>query len=206
MASIFDWSPTAGSNNTIDGINCASGMPVGNTDNLFRSLAAIIRQTFSSTLQNFLAGVSALPVSSGGTGATTAADARTALGLGALATAASVNNSNWSGTDLSVANGGTGGSDAATAGANLGIIGPGQSWQAVSRTINTSYQNATGRAIQVSVQHDNSGAAFQVSANGSSWVTLGTGADRNKMQAIIPPGHYYRISGSCTIDYWAELR
>lgn len=72
MASIFDWSSTAASNTTIDGINSNTGTAPSNVDNLIRSMAAIIRQTFASSLQNFLAGSSGLGVANGGTGLATA--------------------------------------------------------------------------------------------------------------------------------------
>jgi hypothetical protein len=77
---IFDWSTTAASNTTVDGIDINTGMDPGLVDNALRSLMRIVRNSFSSALQTFLAGTSALPIANGGTAATDAASALTSLG------------------------------------------------------------------------------------------------------------------------------
>ena len=80
MAGLFDWSSTAASNTSVDGININTGMSPGNVDNSLRSIMAKVRASFAAALESFLAGTAALPVANGGTGATTASAALTALG------------------------------------------------------------------------------------------------------------------------------
>lgn len=55
-------------------------MSPANVDNAMRSIMALIRATFASALQTFLAGTSALPLANGGTAATSASAALTSLG------------------------------------------------------------------------------------------------------------------------------
>lgn len=90
MTGLFDWSATPSSNTTVDGINIAEGCPSGNMNNAVRSVMALVRQSFTSGLANFLSGTSPLAVGSGGTGGANPADARTALGAASTADAVPV--------------------------------------------------------------------------------------------------------------------
>ncbi len=89
-------------------------------------------------------------------------------------------------------------------------LGWGQTWQDVkgARVVGAVYQNTTGRPIQVSVSFINDLAIFAASVDGVTWVAVGAGAgggSRTNSQAVIPSGHYYRLTGA-VVSYWAELR
>lgn len=87
-------------------------------------------------------------------------------------------------------------------------IGVDQTWQAVTRTSGTSYQNTTGRPIMVAGECTwQFSDGFQVSTDGSTWLTLldCTENDQsNPFSVIVPNNLYYRING--TIIRINELR
>ena len=89
--------------------------------------------------------------------------------------------------------------------------GEGQTWQDVtaSRAHSTSYQNTTGRTIFVMMGN---GVArdVQVSTDNTTWVKIAAFQDNTSRTTTISfPVFdllYYRINGSVTNLYWAELR
>lgn len=96
-------------------------------------------------------------------------------------------------------------------GASALAIGVGQTWQDVlaSRTLGTTYQNTTGRPIQVFIYVGASANTIQVSTDGSTWVTVSHGVAGQHgafTYAIIPEGNYYQAVGGSSLARWAELR
>jgi len=96
-----------------------------------------------------------LSVENGGTGASTAEEARINLDLGDLATASTISNSNWSGTDLSISNGGTGASTVEEARGNLALGD-----LAIESSINNSHWDGTF----LSITNGGTGASSATSA------------------------------------------
>jgi hypothetical protein len=98
-------------------------VPTGKTMWVYNNATNVVDVTTHLTSLTL---ASALPIASGGTGANTASAARTALGLGTIATQAASSVAITGGsitgiTDLTVADGGTGASTASNARTNLGL-------------------------------------------------------------------------------------
>jgi hypothetical protein len=138
---VSEWSAIPANNTDVGGIDINEGCAPSGINNAIRDVMAQIKdmQTGADG-DNFVVGgnltvngtitlATDLPVAQGGTGASSAADARTNLGLGSIATQASSSVTITGGsitgiTDLTVADGGTGASSIT---ANSVILGNGSS-------------------------------------------------------------------------------
>lgn len=203
-----------------------------------------------------ITGITDLAVADGGTGASTAANARTNLGAAASGANSDITSLSGLTTALSVAQGGTGstsltannvllgngtsalqavapgtsgnvltsnGTTWSSAALTLAEIGVSQSWQSVTRSDGTNYQNTTGKPIQVAITFTaNSGDSivFYVGASTGSYVAIGSCSETNNTGSvsvkqvstfIVPNNHYYKAtvtntSGVGNITSWTELR
>ena len=88
--------------------------------------------------------------------------------------------------------------------AAMSSLGYGQTWQAVTRTLGTTYYNTTGKPITVAI-------TTALSANGALWVNgvymiplANSASNRGFLTAVIPAGNNYMFDAA--IQSWAELR
>lgn len=77
-----------------------------------------------------------------------------------------------------------------------------------SRLANTSYQNTTGRPIEVIISGANTQNEIQVSTDNSNWITVGqtgqSGSFNTGVTFVVQNGEYYRCRGP--FGRWTERR
>ena len=88
---------------------------------------------------------------------------------------------------------------------NAAIGTSGHSWQTVSRSNNTWYQNTTGHPIQLAIGLQTSKQIWIGTSTSSYIQVVGVGNDNSESmnEAIVPDDHYYKTDGYRT---WTEFR
>lgn len=93
-------------------------------------------------------------------------------------------------------------------------IGVGQTWQSVSRSLNTTYTNSTGKPIMVTCSPKAQSGTSATAVVGGVTILNSTTIDccgvaqisYFPFSFIVPDGTTYRINGSYDFRNWAELR
>lgn len=106
---ISEYSATSADNTDISNINIAEGCSPANVNNAIRTLMAQIKDLQAGTSGD------TIPITAGGTGSTTATDARTALSAAKSGANSDITSLTGLTTPLTIAQGGTGASTSATA-------------------------------------------------------------------------------------------
>src|SRR5919108_701101 len=190
---ISQWNITAASNNSSPPNGAPEGMAPSTVNDVMREIMAAAARWYQDNddaydLQGFLPIV---PLTKGGTGATTAAAARTNLGLGSIATVAS---------PVPVANGGTAATDAATARTNLGAAATSHS-HATSDVTSGTFADARIAASNVT-QHQaslgsESATASTIARRNSSGYILATYFNQSSSQSeVATPAQVFVETGS----------
>jgi hypothetical protein len=186
---------------TATGAITANGGVTGNlTGNVTGNLTGNVTGNVSGTSLNVTGTVA---VANGGTGVTSS----TGTGSVVLSNSPTLVTPNLGTPSTLVATNASGTANNLNAG-----FGVNQTWQNVlsSRTAGTSYQNTTGKTIEVAISGDGGGSSklLQVSTDNSTWIATGILQSTNDVNAYasVPNDNYYRVESGASLVLWSELR